>query len=72
LVNLAENDIKKSLNKFDPGMSMVSLSRCLCQQNVFVLIFDLVQHVATNIDSWWVPLDKQHYSAISGLLLLLC
>jgi len=27
LVNLAENEIKKSLNKFDPGMSMVSLSR---------------------------------------------
>jgi len=51
LVNLAENDMKKSLNKFDPGMSMVSLSRCLCQRNVFVLIFDLVQHVATDIDS---------------------
>jgi hypothetical protein len=30
---------------------MVRLSRWLCQRNVFVLIFDLVQHVATDIDS---------------------
>ena len=37
---------KKSLNKFDPWMSMVRLSRWLWQRNVFVLIFDLVQHVA--------------------------
>ena len=36
----------KSLNKFDPWVSMVRLSRWLCQGNVFVLIFDLVQHVA--------------------------
>ncbi len=46
LLGLAEHEIKKSLNKFDPWMSMVRLSRCLCQGNVFVLIFDLVQHVA--------------------------
>jgi len=45
LLVLAENEIKKSLNKFDPWMSMVRLSRWLCQGNVFVLIFDLVQHV---------------------------
>ncbi len=43
---LAENEIKKSLTKFDPWMSMVRLSRWLYQGNVFVLIFDLVQHVA--------------------------
>jgi hypothetical protein len=42
---LAENEMKKSLNKFDPWVSMVRLSRWLCQGNVFVLIFDLVQHV---------------------------
>ena len=46
LLVLAENEIKKSLNKFDPWMSMVRLSRWLWQGNVFVLIFDLVQHVA--------------------------
>ncbi len=46
LLVLAENEIKKSLNKFDPWMSMVRLSRWLFQGNVFVLIFDLVQHVA--------------------------
>jgi hypothetical protein len=46
LLVLAENEIKNSLNKFDPWMSMVRLSRWLCQGNVFVLIFDLVQHVA--------------------------
>ena len=46
LLVLAENEIKKSLNKFDPWMSMVRLSRQQCQGNVFVLIFDLVQHVA--------------------------
>jgi hypothetical protein len=37
---------KKSLNKFDAWVSMFRLSRWLCQGNVFVLIFDLVQHVA--------------------------
>jgi hypothetical protein len=46
LLVLAKNEIKKSLNKFDPWMSMVRLSRWLCQGNVFVLIFDLVQRVA--------------------------
>ncbi len=46
LLVLAENEIKKSLNKFDPWMSMVRLSKWLCQGNIFVLIFDLVQHVA--------------------------
>jgi hypothetical protein len=47
LLVLAENKIKKSLNKFDPLVPMVSrLGRWLCQVNVFVLIFDLVQHVA--------------------------
>ncbi len=46
LLVLAGNEIKKSLNKFDPCMSMVRRSRWLWQGNVFVLIFDLVQHVA--------------------------
>ncbi len=46
LLVLAENEIKKLLNKFDPWVSMARLSRWLCQGNVFVLIFDLVQHVA--------------------------
>ncbi len=36
----------KSLNKFDPWVSMFRQSRWLCQANVFVLIFDLVQLVA--------------------------
>jgi hypothetical protein len=46
LLVLAENEIKKSLNNFDPWMSMVRLSRWLCQGNVFFFFFDLVQHVA--------------------------
>jgi hypothetical protein len=36
---------QKSLNKFDPWVSMFRLSGWLCQVNVFGLIFDLVQHV---------------------------
>ncbi len=36
----------KSLNKFYPWVPVFRLIKCLCQGNVFVLIFDLVQHVA--------------------------
>ncbi len=41
----------KFLNKFDPWVSMFKLSRWLYQANVFVLIFDLVQHVAPSFCS---------------------
>ncbi len=36
-----ENNVKKSLNKYDPWVSMYRLIRWLCQGNVFVLSFAL-------------------------------
>ncbi len=67
LLVLAENQIKKFLNKFDPWVSNLRLSSWLCQANVFVLIFYLVQHVAPLIrNGHWHNYFQQLGQAIQG------